>query len=377
MGKSAGEDRSLKDAKIAIFLPLLAGGGAEHVILILAEAFADQNIHVDLVLADAAGPLLKKVPKNVHLVDLQSSGVSSALPHLIRYLRRERPDALLSTLDHANVIAILARMLSGTKTHTVVRVATTLSIAAGAATSRIDRWMPTFTRLTYRYAGQVVAVSHAVAADIIQITHLRPGKVRTIYNPLAIETIRLRAAETVNHSFLDTDIPLILAVGRLTKAKDYPTLIRAFSRIVTEHDSRLLILGEGPERQKLETLIMERNLQSKVSMPGFIDNPYPFFAQASVTVLSSQWEGLPNVLLEALACGCPVVSTNCTSGPAEILENGKWGKLVPVGDDSALAKALTETIFNPPPADQYEQRVQDFAIDRIVNQYLTVLLGET
>jgi glycosyltransferase involved in cell wall biosynthesis len=187
-----------------------------------------------------------------------------------------------------------------------------------------------------------------------------------------------QAKQPVSHPWFEQNrLPVILAVGRLTKAKDYPTLFRAFSLVRQVRPAKLLILGEGEERSNLERLAIELGIQNDVSMPGFVDNPFAFMAKASVFVLSSAWEGFGNVLVEALACGCPVVATDCRSGPREILDNGRYGRLVPVGDHEALAKAILETLDNPDfPADRQTrlQRAMEFSIDAAVDKYLKVLL---
>ncbi|NLO89188.1 MAG: glycosyltransferase, partial [Clostridia bacterium] len=187
----------------------------------------------------------------------------------------------------------------------------------------------------------VVAVSQGVADDLVKTTGLMRELIKVIYNPIVTPELLEKAKESIGHPwFKPGQPPVILSAGRLTAAKDFPTLIHAFARVRAERLARLMILGEGEERPNLESLVRELGLESDVSMPEFVENPYAYMARAAVFVLSSAWEGFGNVLVEAMAVGTPVVSTDCPSGPAEILEGGKWGKLVPVGDVEKLAKAL-------------------------------------
>lgn len=362
--------------KVALFLPSLRGGGAERVMVNLARGFSEKGLEVDLVLAKAEGPYLSEVPAGVRVIDLHSSRVLASLPGLVRYLRRERPQAILSTLDHANIVALWARKLARVPNRLVVRVATNLSQSASNTSSARGRLMPRLIHKFYPWADAVVAISQGVADDLVKTARLSRERIQVIYNPVVTPEILEKAEEPLNHPwFAPGEPPVILSVGRLTKQKDYPTLIRAFALVRQERPARLVILGEGEERPKLEALIQELGLEEDVSLPGFVDNPYAYMARSAVFVLSSAWEGFGNVLVEAMAVGTPVVSTDCPSGPAEILEGGKWGKLVPVGDVEKIAKAIIDTLedlYRPDVA----KRAQDFGIEKPVQNYLKVLLGD-
>ena len=362
--------------KVALFLPSLRGGGAERVMVNLARGFYDQGINVDLVLAKAEGPYLSEVPAGVRVIDLHSSRVLFSLPGLVRYLRRERPQAILSAMDHANIVAIWARKLSGVPCRVVVSVHSTLSRALTNNPNLRGYLMPNLIRIFYPWADTVVAVSNGVAEDFANITRLPRESIKVIYNPIVIPELLEKAKEAVEHPWFSRgEPPVILSVGRLTKAKDYPTLIRAFALVRRKYPARLMILGEGEERAKLEALTQELGLQDDISLPGFVDNPYAYMARAAVFVLSSAWEGFGNVLVEAMAVGTPVISTDCPSGPAEILENGRWGKLVPVGDVEELTKAIMITLRDPNHPD-VAKRAQDFRIEKQVQNYLKVLLND-
>ena len=233
-------------------------------------------------------------------------------------------------------------------------------------------------RLRARYllseAAHLVGVSQGVSESLTTAVEVPREKVTTIYNPVITPDLRAKAAEQPDHSWLrDDGTPVILAVGRLGKPKDYPTLIRAFARLTTHRACRLVILGEGPLRKEIEGLVENFKLSDRVSLPGWVQNPFAFMAHASLLVLSSTFEGLPSVLVEALACGCPCVSTDCPSGPAEILLNGDIGPLVPVGDDAALAEAMERVLDRPPDRHVLQRRAADFSADRAVAAYENLL----
>jgi len=361
---------------IALFLPSLRGGGAERMMINLARGFSEQGLEVDLVLAKAEGPYLSQVPPEVRVIDLDSSRVLTSLPGLVRYLRCERPRTLLSTLDHANIVAIWARKLARVPNRLVVRVASNLSESASNAPSLRGRLMPRLVQKFYPLADTVVAVSQGVANDLTSTAGLQRERIQVIYNPVVTADLFEKARESLEHPwFVPGEPPVILSVGRLTKAKDHPTLIRAFARIRREHSARLMILGEGEDRPNLEALIRELDLEEDVSLPGFVDNPFQYMKRASVFVLSSRWEGLPNTLIQAMAVGTPVVSTDCPSGPAEILEGGQWGRLVPVGDVEEMAAAIIATLNDPNHPD-VSKRAQHFGVEKSVQAYLDVLLGD-
>lgn len=362
--------------KIALFLPSLRGGGAERMMTNLARGLSEQGLKVDLVLAKAEGPYLSQVPPEVRVVDLHSDRVLRSLPELVRYIRRERPEAILSALDHANVVTIWARKLSRVRCRVVVSVRSTLSRAIAHDADLRGRLIPNLIGIFYPWADEVVTVSSGVADDLAKTTGLQRERIQVIYNPVVTPDLIEKAKESLeNPWFAPGEPPVILSVGRLTKAKDHPTLIRAFARVRREHSARLMILGEGEDRPKLEALIRELDLEEDVSLPGFVDNPYAYMARASVFVLSSAWEGLPSVLIEAMAVGTPVVSTDCPSGPAEILEGGQWGRLVPVGDVEEMAAAIIATLNDPNHPD-VSKRAQHFGVEKSVQAYLDVLLGD-
>jgi glycosyltransferase involved in cell wall biosynthesis len=229
-------------------------------------------------------------------------------------------------------------------------------------------------RRFYPAADVIVAVSSGVADDLARVTALPRNQIRPIYNPVVTHELITQSQETVDHPWFSANAPpVVLGVGRLAAQKDFSTLIRAFARVRATREVRLLILGEGRKRPTLEALAASLGVAKDVSLPGFCDNPFSAMAYAAVFVLSSAYEGLPGVLIQALACGCPVVSTDCPSGPAEILEAGTHGLLVPVGDDAALATAICSTLNAPPQADWLRARAAEFSVEKATDRYLEIL----
>ncbi|HLO14773.1 MAG TPA: glycosyltransferase [Anaerolineales bacterium] len=361
---------------LAIFIPALNGGGAEQSMLKLADGFARRGYRVDLVLVHRAGPYLADVPDSVRLIVLNSSRDLFSLMPLVRYLRRETPEVLLSGL-HTNIIALGAKRLARVPTRVVVSERNTLSQNVKHYSRDVRlRLVPHLVKWVYPWADAVVAVSNGVAADLARITGIPDQRIKVIYNPVVTLGLKRKAQEALEHPWFGSGTPpVVLAVGRLTPQKDFSTLITAFAQVRRVRPVRLLILGEGSERTKLESLVCDLGLEAEVSMPGFACNPYPYMRRASAFVLSSCWEGLPGVLIEAMYCGLPLVATDCPNGPREILDEGKYGRLVPVRDVNAIAQAIHDALDNkilPPPQEGWQRFEQEF----IVDQYCKVLFGE-
>lgn len=352
---------------IAIFLPSLSGGGTERVMVTLANGFAASGKRVDLVLARAEGPYLTEVAADVRIVDLDKGRVLASLLPLARYLRRERPDAMLSALNYVNIVAILARELTPAYTRLFVSERATLArIDSAGSGTIVRRLMRTF----YPMADGVIAVSQGIATELVAELGLSSAHVTAIANPVDVIGIEQLARERPQHPWLAPgQPPVILAVGRLAPQKDYPTLLAAFAQLRAQRDVRLIILGEGESRANLEERIASQGLAGSVALPGFQPNPYGWMAACDVYTLSSLFEGFPNALIQAMACGAKVVSTDCPTGPREILENGRWGRLVPVENKDTLARALSEALCDRNPPDVVS-RAKAFSKDRIVSSYL-------
>ena len=362
-------------APIALFVPSLHGGGAERVMLELASGLVDRGIRADLVLVKAEGEYLSQVPKGLRIIDLDSHRAAASLLNLIAYVRQERPIALLSTLTQASVIALVAKLMLRGRLRVVTRIANTYSEELATGTFK-HRQALRLLKALFPVADGVVAVSQGVADDLKAAAPGISRKVTTIHNPVVRPQIVEQAQAPPDHPWLDYRIaPVVLSVGRLATAKDHATLIKAFALVILARRAKLIILGDGPERESLIELVEQLNLSEYVDLPGFKVNPFSYMSRASVFALSSRYEGFPNVLVQAMACGTPVVSTDCRSGPREILEDGKWGHLVPVGDWRAMSKAIIHALDNPPPPGQLVARASVFSADASIDRYLEVLTG--
>lgn len=359
-------------AKLALFLPSLAGGGAERVLVDLAEGFARRGHEVELLLASAEGPYLKTLSPAVKVVDFGVKRTLSALPKLRNYLRKHRPQALLSTLEHANVVAVLANILAGSPTKVFIREAISTSSSTLGLSKTKAFIALNLMRLFYPRAAGLIAVSEGVAKEMVDILGVKAESVTMILNPVLTSRVFSLAQEALEHPWFGTDIPVLLAVGRLSHQKDFPSLIKAFASLRAEREVRLVILGEGEDRKALEQLAKDLAVDSDLDMPGFVDNPFSYMARASVYILSSLAEGLPNALIQAMALGRPVVATDCPSGPREILESGRYGKLIPMQDSVAMAQAIRE-ILDETPRPMSQDWVKRYDAETVIDQYLDFL----
>jgi glycosyltransferase involved in cell wall biosynthesis len=390
---------------LALFVKSLGGGGVQQVMRTLGTALAQHGHRVDLVVCQTggAGPS----PPGVRVVVLSPAGglrgrlhalradregwrtllrpvllAPSApwplryLPDLCTYLRCERPQVLLAGWHYVNLVAVWAARLAGTETRVVVSERAALSHEASGRRWR-QRLLPPLIGRTYAAADAIVAVSEGVADDLACTARIPRERITTIYNPVVSAELYAQAGVEVDHPwFAPGAPPVVLGAGRLLKQKDFPTLVRAFARVRARRRARLVILGEGAKRGELEALLSRLGLTADAWLPGFVDNPVRYMARSAVFVLSSTFEGLPGVLIQALACGCPVVSTDCPSGPAEILENGRYGRLVPVGDEVAMARAVLATLAEPARRDALRARGACFSVERALPRYLETLLCE-
>lgn len=363
-----------KRKRIAIFISSMLGGGAQRGILKVARGIADRGHAVDLVLAKAIGPYLSEVPAHVNIVDLKAFSVSTSIPALVRYMRQQQPDAMISALNYVNVTAIIARRLARGRFPLIVNEQNTASISMHKFLRRRGRlFVPLLVKRFYPWADAMVGVSKGVSADLAGYLGLPTNAVHVIHNPIITPEMQEKAHATLDHPWFAPDQPpVVLGVGRLQQQKDFPNLLRAFAEVRSRRTARLLILGEGPDRAMLEKQVAELGIGADVGLPGFDINPYAYMARAGAFVLSSRWEGLPSVLIEALYCGAPLVSTDCPSGPQEILEGGAYGRLVPVSDSHALANGIEAALAGQvarPPAHSW----RPYQIDTVVDDYLQLL----
>jgi glycosyltransferase involved in cell wall biosynthesis len=364
------------DGRIAVLIATMGSGGAERSMVRLAAGLARTGRPTDLVLGcRAEDAYADELSDDVRVVRLGASRALLSLPRLVAYLRRERPVAMVSSLDYMNVIAVVARWLARVDTRLVVNEQNTLSMESGHSAHLRQRLVPALVRRSYPRADEIAAVSAGVADDLATVMSLPRRRVRVINNPVVVPELAEMVAQPCDHPWLAVEHPpVLLAVGRLAPQKDFESLLRAFATVRASTEARLLILGEGPDRNRLETLVAQLGLTDCVQLPGWVGNPYPYMARSDVFVLSSRWEGLPTVLIEALYCGMRIVSTDCPSGPQEILEGGRWGALVPVGDPDALAAAILETLRDEGPAPT-SQSWERYGQQAVTEQYLDALVG--
>ena len=368
----APEPRSSRVSRVAFFTLNLAGGGAERTVLDLAGGIARRGWLVDIVVAHATGPYIDSIPKGVRLVDLNVLRIEVSHLSLRRYLRRERPAVLISTLPQADVVALAVRRFLHQDTPLVVRVASTVSQDA-ARSHLLRRATMMLWRRLLPSADAVVANSVGATEDLERYVPSLRWPVRTIHNPAVWPHIAKQAAEALEHPWFSDELPVILSAGRLLRAKGHETALRAFAEVVKSRPARFVILGAGPDQERLVGLAHALEIAHLVDFAGFQINPFAYMARAAVFVLASSYEGLPNVLIQAMACGTPVVSTDCPNGPREILAGGKWGRLVPVANWRALAAAILHTLDVPVDRDALIARAGVYDGESSVDRYMALL----
>jgi len=372
-GETGSDQTCMTDKKIAIFVPTLAFGGVERVMVNLAEGFCERGFEVDLVAPQVEGEFQSHVPSKARVVHLQAKRVLTSLPNLVRYLRHERPAVVLTAMEHSSVAAIWARAIARVPTCIIATVHTNLSEVVKHAPSPKVRLVPFICRTFLHRADAIVAVSQGVADDLAEHAPKTRPRIKVIYNPIITDSILFQAKQSVEHPWFQPGLaPVILGAGRLVQQKDFATLLRAFALVRRQRSARLLILGEGEERRRLEALAAELGIEQDFSLPGYEENPHRFMSKAALFVLSSAWEGFGNVLVEALAAGAPVLATDCRDGPREILETVRQGRLVPVGDAESLAREMLATLDGKSePASATALRV--FTMDHVVDSYVALV----
>jgi glycosyltransferase involved in cell wall biosynthesis len=356
-------------------MPDFAGGGAETMSLKLATAMSLRGFDVTIVVHQMDGDLKLLVPQNVGVVSLNVGRTLRALFPLVGYMRTKKPDLLLANLGANNVMAILAGLLAGVRTRIVVTQHNSLEMEAN-----LKRWqfrlLPLAYRLFLRFADGIVAVSKGVGDEVARIAMIARDRVTVIHNGIIDPEFACRAAMVANHPWItDGGAPFILAVGRLVEQKDFGTLLEAFAQVAKVRDVRLIILGKGTEGEVLKGKAQALGIAPRVSFAGFDTNPMAFMRHAALLVLSSRFEGFGNVLVESLACGTPVVSTDCPHGPTEILDGGRFGRLVPVGDSAALAGAILATLDTEPNREELMARGRQFTSERASALYESLFIS--
>ena len=369
------ENRHEGKGPVTLFIPNLAGGGAERAMVNLAKGLDRAGVEVDLLVASATGAYASAIPDGVRLVDMGRKRVVSCLPDVVLYLRRRRPVAVVSALPAPNVVAVLARAIAGTPTRVVTSIHSTLSENTDYASSPMVALYTKMVGLAYRWSDNVACVSEGVARDAGRVLGMDPDRFVVTYNPVVDDELTTLAKAPVEGLGDGGDAAVLVAVGRLGPTKGFDTLIDAVALLRERRPAHLYVAGEGPSRGELEAQALRLGVAGAVSFLGFVNNPYALVARASAFVMASRYEGLSNVLIEAMAVGTPVVATDCPHGPREILEGGRHGPLVPVGDAQALARAIERVLDAPPSAATLKARAADFSVDAVTQRYVDVLFG--
>lgn len=401
---------------VALYVSSFGPGGAEYVTVMIANGLAERGHRVDLLTCDSKGPLINRVDRSIriyrleafgelrarisclradpsdwlamlrpYLVAFKASPTVSFLPSVARFLRKEKPDALLSAAPHLNIEAVLAKRLSGTKTRMVLSEHVNFSHNKPDSMAWRRRYILPLMRRIYPKADAVVAVSRGVAEDLASNLGVLSAHITTIANPVIPRDFADRAAAPLSHRWFNGDntVPVVLSVGRPSPQKDFPTLIRAFAKVHRRRPVRLVIVGgavrlekTAEKQRELVQLAEELGVAQHVDLVGYQPNPIAYMSRASLFVLSSRYEGLPTVLIEALAAGCPIVSTDCPSGPAEILEGGKFGRLVPVADVDALAETICKALDTPTDREPLMRQAATFDYEASISKYERILAGK-
>jgi glycosyltransferase involved in cell wall biosynthesis len=358
--------------RVCIFPDRIDDGGIDRYALNLAEILSQQGIDVDLFVTSGEGKLLPQRPKATRLFVGGGSTKRSIVP-FYRYLKSENPDLLISANLYIDIVSIVVKAVARVPTKHAVTLHTAFSREDYRGKPLLKQIYTQLCRWLYPRADDIIAVSHAVAKDSQNYFKLKKP-IKVIYNPVVTPALYTKGEATPEHPFYQSKkAPVILAIGRLSGQKDFSTLLRAFAELRKQRAAKLLVLGEGEERGLLESLAKELNLSDDLSMPGFVDNPYPYIKNAAVLVSSSAWEGLPTVLIEALAFGTPVVASDCPGGSSEILEGGTYGRLVPMQDPNALANAVLQTLQESPDKPKLMKRGAAFSLEASANEYVRLL----
>ncbi len=358
--------------RVALYLHDLAGGGAERMRLHLIAALRDAGAAPSLVLHARTGENSANIPPFLRVTALGGARTRDDILPLARYLRRERPDVLIASLGHNNLAAVAASLLARAGTKIILTQHNALSAEAGQGGWRY-RCLPAAYRLADPFVEAFVAVSRGVAEDLAHCTGIAHERIAVIYNPVLGDDFARRAAEPCPHPWFAEATPVYVTAGRLVPQKDHATLLAAFARHRSRVPARLIVLGQGPLRRSLQAQAASLGIAADVDFAGYIENPLPYFREAAAFVLSSRHEGFGNVLVEALGCGTPVIATDCPHGPAEILQGGRYGVLVPPGDAGALAAALTADLRRPFPPARLRERAATFTSAQAAEAHIALI----
>ena len=357
--------------KIAFFIPTLDGGGAQRVALNLARGLVGLGCEVDLLLVRKEGVLINSIPSGVKVISFEKSRTLYSIPGLVKVLWSREYDTLISFMNYVNICAAISYLLSFKKTPLIITEHKTFSRGGGIKWN----WNSILTKILYEQVTSIVSVSKGAANDLKNQLNLNK-KVNVIYNPIFLEETFNQNFEKSPDDWFNEHLPVVVSAGRLVPLKGFDQLIEVIKLVNEVMPCRLIILGEGEERSNLEQLVIEKNLVGLVKLPGFSQDILEYISNADLFVLSSYTEALPTVLIEALACGTPIVSTNCPNGPVEILNDGEFGELVEVGNVVAMSNAIIKKLNTVEPLiakEKRKQRAKMFSVEKISKEYLKLL----
>ena len=386
MSSPASSDRRASRGRVGVVVSGRQIGSRERLFLAVAQGLANRGWQVDLLAAGPEVALREAVSSPLGLADFSPRGlqalraphllrISLGVPGLARWIARHDPALLFGTSIPPNLASLVAARRARRAVPVVIRQSNTLRIAGHPRYGGLRRrWRDPWIPRLYREAAHVIAVAGEVADNLSALGAADPARVTVVPNAVELDDALTRAAAAPTHPwFGQSDVPLLVSVGRLVRKKDHLTLLEAFARLHRRQPARLVVFGEGPMRATLEARVAQLGLAEAVSFPGHTDNPFAHVARADLFVLSSVSEGMPSALIEALACGTPAVSTDCPSGPREVLGDGRFGELVPVGDADALAGAMSRVLDVPRSPTVLQGRAQEFGLERAVEGYVDLL----
>lgn len=342
----------------------------------LANHWVGEGCAVDFLVVTDVGPFRELLSSRVRLRVLGAKSALLSIPSIAKYLRQSQPSVILSALTNINIATIAAKKLAGGNVRVVVSERNSFSSVARHSKNHRNRFLlPPLARMAYPYADDIVGISRGVVEDLSATLGIPATRITAIYNPVVVPEMMTAPMTTPDHRWFREPRagPILIASGRLEAQKDYATMLSSIG-FLGDTSARLIVLGEGRERPQLESLVRDMGLSERVAFVGFVTDPLSYIGHADVFVMSSAWEGFGNVLVEALYCGLPVVSTDCPSGPAEILCNGRYGRLVPVGDAEALAAAIQHALHDPGDAALRKKRANEFTVDVIAKKYMDVMM---
>ena len=337
----------------------------------------NRGYKVDLIVLRKVGKYFSELDININVINLNCSRLMFSLFSLIKYLNKNKPDVLLSSLTHVNIISVFASIFCNIKFRLIV-IEHSLKIIENKKLNFKQRLLEYLISVTYPRAFCIIAVSNDVAKNIAYRSGVSSSKIYTVFNPSFSSSIITKSKLQIDHPWFSKDQPpVIISVGRLTAEKNFSHLLMAFNRVRIKQRARLIILGEGKLRNDLMSLALELGVDKDFELPGFVENPYAYMSKSSLFVMSSNYEGFGNVLVEAMACGVPIISTNCPGGPSEILENVLWGTLIPLGNVEALSDSILNTLNkNKKEHQNCLKRANDFSIDKKIEEYIKIIFQD-